>query len=86
MNLLYAFYRDLFENQPLNQIILTLNRLSKLESGKNINLNQKLLEKTANLSELKYKEIQDMIPRVSRNNASLGYNTRMTSFLKTKGN
>ena len=82
---LYAFYRDLFENQPLDHIILTLNRLSKLESGKNNNMNRKLLEKTANLLELKYKEIQNMIPGVSRNNAS-EYNTRMTSFLKTKGN
>ena len=83
LNLLYAFYRDLFENQPLNQIILTLNRLSKLESGKYNNLNRKLLEKTVKLSELKYKEIQNMIPGISRNNASSGYNT---SFLKNKGN
>ena len=67
----YAFYRNLFRSEPPNHIILTLNRMSQLETENHIGMNQKLLQKGATLMKLKYKEIQSMLPQNYKTNISL---------------
>ena len=54
----YFFYKDLIENNSPSQIILTFNRLSKINAPKNSQAkirHQKLLEKSATLLNLQYK-------------------------------
>ena len=45
----YVFYKNLFSAESPNDIILTLNRMSHLQSKENLGINQKLFEKIATL-------------------------------------
>ena len=58
------FYKNLFETEPVHQIILTLNRMmkNKSEMDANYEMVKTILEKITTALGLKYKEIQSMIP------------------------
>ena len=82
----YIFYHNLFD-LPLDQIILTLNRIMKSDPQKNkdgIIRAQRLFKRTATLLDLKYGEIQNMMPGLKRNRSILQSQNR-TVQLKSKG-
>ena len=62
----FVFYNDLFQNQPPNKIILTLNRLMKVtktfETMDFQIIAQKLLRKSTTLFSLKHEEIRSIFP------------------------
>jgi len=62
----FSFYSDFFLNQPADQIILALNRMTKIASPQNNNGKlraEKLLLRTARLLSLKYEEIQSFLQK-----------------------
>ena len=59
------FYIDLFENQKIDHIILTLNRMMKSNKTQSKNgkiMTEKLFKMATKLLQLKYEEIQRVIP------------------------
>ena len=61
----YIFYKDLFNNKPADKILLTLNRMMKIKSQKDIKGKlraENLLKRATDLLGLKYKRIQSMLP------------------------
>merc|ERR1711884_546578 len=61
----YLFYSDLFLIQPVDQILLTLNRMTKIAYPQNKDGKiraEKLLQRTASLMSLKFGEIQSLLP------------------------
>ena len=60
-----TFYREVFQNQSPDQIILTLNRMMKKRDNRIIA--QKIFQKTARLLSLKYEQIQSIFPGKTKN-------------------
>ena len=61
----YIFYNDLFHKKPADKILLTLNRMMKIKSQKDIKGKlraENLLKRATDLLGLKYKRIQSMLP------------------------
>ena len=61
----YNFYKDLFSSQPVDIIILTLNRImnSKLSQYKDTQeWNERLFNGSSKILSLKYQAIQNMFP------------------------
>ena len=59
----WSFYKDMFLTQTPDNIILTLNRMTKTKTSENGRLRaQKLLKKTASLLSLQFTEIQSFLP------------------------
>ena len=60
----FLFYTELLQNKPLDEVILTLNRISKsdknLQSKELIKISNKLFERLSSLFSLKYQEIQNI--------------------------
>ena len=60
-----SFYTDFFQTQPADQIILTLNRMTKINSPHNRDGKlraEKLLQRAADLLSLRFEEIQSLLP------------------------
>ena len=62
----YIFYKNLFETQSTDQIILTLNRMMKVPGSQqndfSRSLAQRLLQRVASSMTLKFEEVKSMIP------------------------
>ena len=78
-----TFYKDLFATKPIDEIILTLNRMSKIETLQNKvdkDVAVKLLKKAATMFSLKFVDIQriitedDHVPRTSKEMKVQGIN------------
>ena len=67
----FLFYQELFENNPLDQIILTLNRIIKGQGANGVlkNMAKKLFLRSTAYFSLEYKEIQSMFLRRSKNSS-----------------
>ena len=78
-----VFYRDLFQTESLERIVLTLNRMMKGTGTDKYfkSLAQKLFKKISSLFSLKYEKIQSMF--MPAGNASLKNSTR--KMLKGRG-
>ena len=66
----YTFYRNLFGAESPNDIILTLNRMSHLQSKENFGINQKLLKKIATLLNLNHRS-RSVMKEDKRNNSEV---------------
>ena len=67
------FFGNLFENESADQIVLTLSRIMRKTKGNNIYLvNEKLFRKATNLFQLKYQEIQSLMPGKIKNISDTG--------------
>ena len=67
------FFRNLFENESANHIILTLNRIMrKSENKSNYKINEKLFRKATTLLKLNNQEIQSLMPGESKNVTTMG--------------
>ena len=74
------FYYNLFNTQPIDKIILALNRMNKILLTTEENMQviedqtflEKVFNKTASVLSLKYKEIRRLIPEQSSNNSMDG--------------
>ena len=80
----YSFYKDFFLTQPANQIILTLNRMTKITTPQNQDGKlraEKLLQRTASLLSLKFEDIQSLLPEKQVSNGSV----KNKNFNITKG-
>ena len=61
------FYHDLFNHQPLDQILLTLNRLMKSNIVEDENMDgkvraEKLFRKLTTLTDITFEQIESMLP------------------------
>ena len=68
-----TFYKDLFLTQPADQIILTLNRMMKIETSEDKDGKlraEKLIKRTSKLLSLKFEKIQTYLPGKGFRNAS----------------
>ena len=69
----YSFYTDLFKTQSPDEIILTLNRMTKINAAQtkdgNVMMAEKLLKEATSLMTLKYQEIKSLLPEAQRRNS-----------------
>ena len=67
------FFGNLFENESADQIVLTLSRIMRKTKGNNIYLvSEMLFRKATNLFQLKYQEIQSLMPGKIKNISDTG--------------
>ena len=68
--MLMKFYWDLFQIQPPDKIILTLNRFLHLDKNWHSKIVQKLFKKVSSLLTLKHEEIQSLMAGGDAENVS----------------
>ena len=68
-----SFYFNLFKSKTANEIILTLNRITKRFTERDIyvDVNQKLFDRITTLLSLHYKEVQSMMMNTNAENTSI---------------
>ena len=88
----FLFYTDLFQNQTIDVVILTLNRIMK-NKGKKENqlmiIAEEIFEKTSSLLKLKYQEIENVthgIESLSINNSYMASVLHPVHFMTEEGN
>ena len=85
INKFMVFYDDLFRTQTPYQMILTLNRMIRIKStGNNVGKawNEKLFKKAASLFDMKYEDIQSLLPR---NQSFINEHVESQNILSAKG-
>ena len=81
-----SFYTDLFLTQSADQIILTLNRMMKTETSKDMDAKdtkaraEKLLKMSTRLLSLKYEQIQSLQPKEKSENGSAIFNDTLIQY------
>ena len=78
------FFKDMFETQSPEIILLTLNRLTKIKDDGFIRVSENLFKRLASSLKLKYKDIQNLLPDSGRN-FSLMEDTQVKESLNLKG-